>query len=112
LTFESESRLTRIEPEAFLFCWHLKSICIPASVEIIGQKCFADCRCLSSFTFESESESRLTLIEASAFSRCVNLKSIVLPSSIRGLPKHWAIESSLRHVKFQSGTSTHRCEVY
>jgi hypothetical protein len=40
ITFESESRLTRIEETCFLNC-SLKSICIPRNVEILPKSCFA-----------------------------------------------------------------------
>jgi hypothetical protein len=59
VTFESESRLTRIEESCFEKC-SMKSICIPRNVEILGKSCFYSSK-LESFTFESES--RLTRME-------------------------------------------------
>jgi hypothetical protein len=64
LTFENESRLTRIEDSCFSYC-SLKSICIPRNVEILSKSCFY-CSKLESITIESES--RLTRIEDSCFS--------------------------------------------
>jgi len=56
LTFESESRSTRIEEECFRQC-SLKSTCVPRSVEILGKSCFAGSK-VEVLTLESES--RLT----------------------------------------------------
>jgi hypothetical protein len=42
LTFESNSKLYRIEAEAFQGCSSLKSICIPASVQMIDGSAFID----------------------------------------------------------------------
>jgi hypothetical protein len=61
-TFESDSKLIRIEAEAFSWCSSLRSICIPSSVEILGWKCFGYCGSLLSVTFESGS--RLTHIHS------------------------------------------------
>jgi hypothetical protein len=41
--FESNSQMRRIEENAFWNCSSLKSICIPASVEIICERCFSKC---------------------------------------------------------------------
>jgi hypothetical protein len=46
----------RIEAKAFLNCAVLKSICIPALVEILGSECFSNCLSLASVSFESESQ--------------------------------------------------------
>jgi hypothetical protein len=78
ITFESHSRLTRIESFAFSFS-SLQSILIPSNVEILGSRCFLYCLSLSSITFESNS--RLTRIESEAFSYS-SLQSILIPSSI------------------------------
>jgi hypothetical protein len=63
ITFESNSRLTRIESKAF-YESSLQSILIPMNVEMLGSKCFSYCYSLSSITFESNS--RLTRIESEA----------------------------------------------
>jgi hypothetical protein len=67
ITFESESRLTRIGHSCFSNC-SLKSIIIPRNVEILPKSCFARSQ-MKSITFESES--RLTRIEDSCFSYCL-----------------------------------------
>jgi hypothetical protein len=57
VTFESGSRLSRIEMEAFKRT-DLVEITLPASVEVLGEKSFSDCGLLSSIRFESQSGSR------------------------------------------------------
>jgi hypothetical protein len=58
ISFEISSRLTQIAEGAFSACAHLESICIPASVAILGKSCFAWCLSLSDFRFESNWTSR------------------------------------------------------
>jgi hypothetical protein len=53
----------------------LKSICIPASGEILESECFDDCTSLTKVTFEPNS--RLGWIGYWAFSKCLSLKSLV-----------------------------------
>jgi hypothetical protein len=81
LSFESNSKLDRIEGSAFSGCSSLKSICIPSSVRILCESCFSQCQSLSTLSFESNS--KLDRIEAQAFSECSSLKSIFIPSSVR-----------------------------
>jgi predicted metal-binding protein len=78
ITFESNSRLTRIVSFAFSLSL-LQSISIPSNVEILGSNCLSCCHSLSSITFESNS--RLTRIESFAFPFSP-LQSILLPSTI------------------------------
>jgi hypothetical protein len=78
ISFEINSRLTRIESNAFSNSL-LQSIMIPRSVEILGSSCFYWCKSLSSITFESDS--RLIGIESFAFSES-SLQLIVIPSTI------------------------------
>jgi hypothetical protein len=63
ISFESNSRLTRIDSSAFLSS-SLQSIKIPRNVEMIGSSCFSCCKSLSSISFESGSQ--LKRIEAAA----------------------------------------------
>jgi hypothetical protein len=79
ISFELESRLTRIESSAFSRS-SLQSIIIPRNVQILCSWCFSDCRSLSSISFESES--RLTRIESSAFSES-SLQSIMIPQNVQ-----------------------------
>jgi hypothetical protein len=77
VSFESNSRLTRIESTAFSYS-SLQSIVIPRNVEILGSACFSNCQSLSSISFESNSP--LTRIESKAFD---SLKIvIVIPSAV------------------------------
>jgi hypothetical protein len=54
ISFELESRLTRIESSAFSRS-SLQSIIIHRNVEILCSECFLYCKSLSSISFESES---------------------------------------------------------
>jgi hypothetical protein len=64
VTFESGSRLERIEEYAFHGSG-LKSIDIPSSVVVLGKQSFSRCNALESVTFESGS--RLERINKSMF---------------------------------------------
>jgi hypothetical protein len=75
LTFEAPCRVTRIEKEAFGECVALKSVLIPASVEVLCPRAFSHCG-VSVVTFESGS--RLRRIEELAFGWC-DLKSFWVP---------------------------------
>jgi hypothetical protein len=55
IVFESNSRLTRIESNAFASS-SLQSIVIPSPVRILGSKCFSSCKSLLSISFESNSQ--------------------------------------------------------
>jgi hypothetical protein len=65
VTFESESRLLRIEKNVFAMCSSLSSIRIPSSVETLCEGCF--CGCSSPFQVTFESGSKLS-VDESAFS--------------------------------------------
>jgi hypothetical protein len=81
----------------------LQSICIPSSVQVLCCRCFAQCRALSSVTFEQNS--RLTRIENRTFCDCKALKSICIPESIQRIERYWYNSSSLTRVTFESGAS-------
>jgi hypothetical protein len=57
VTFESGSKLSRIEQQAFNQTG-LIEIILPSSVEILGARCFSECVSLSSVTFERGSRLR------------------------------------------------------
>jgi hypothetical protein len=59
----------------------LKSICIPASVEILCAGCFEACCPLSSLTFESGS--KLKEIEEKVFCHCLFLHALSIPASVK-----------------------------
>jgi hypothetical protein len=52
ITFESGSRLSRIESRAF-YQTGLIDIIFPASVDVISEGCFSECRSLSPVMFEA-----------------------------------------------------------
>jgi hypothetical protein len=78
VTFETGTRLSRIERRAFSETG-LIEIILPSSVEFLGEQCFCECRSLSSVIFESGS--RLSRIESHAFSQ-TGLVEITVPSSV------------------------------
>jgi hypothetical protein len=104
ISFESQSRLTRIDDCCFAFC-RLKSICIPRSVELLGKGCFkGSSKAFGRFeriTFESYS--RLTRINGFCFAFCL-LKSISIPPKVkilgmccfRGSKRHFARFEAVR----------------
>jgi hypothetical protein len=57
ITFESGSQLSELAPEAFSSSG-LTSIDLPASVTVIGERCFSDCNSLASITFDPASKFR------------------------------------------------------
>jgi hypothetical protein len=106
-TFEPGLKLSRIGAGAFAHLG-LLSISIPASVEILGDKCFAKCW-LSSVTFESGSN--LIRIEARAFHKCLELESISIPATVESLgDKCFSKCRSLSSLTFESGSKLVRTE--
>jgi hypothetical protein len=71
IIFESNSKLSHLEEQSFAYCDSLRSIVLPASVEVFGRKCFEGCCRLVTVTFGSGS--KLAQVEAGAFSRCPSL---------------------------------------
>jgi hypothetical protein len=61
LTFESDSKLTRIESEAFSGCKALKSICLPQSIQRLDRDWYLESS-LARVIFESSASLR-TMIE-------------------------------------------------
>jgi hypothetical protein len=84
VTFESCSKLKRIDEFGFHGCCQLTSLCIPASVEYIGGYCFCPgagrASALETLTFESGS--KLVTIGEKAFGGCERLRSICLPALV------------------------------
>jgi hypothetical protein len=74
--------LIRIEEKA-LYGRSLRSVCIPASVEILERECFSGCRLLASVTFESGA--KMIEINWRAFSKCSSLESIRIPASVNNI---------------------------
>jgi uncharacterized radical SAM superfamily Fe-S cluster-containing enzyme len=107
VTFESNSKLHRIEESAFTQSG-LRTIQIPASVEVLCKSCFDSCRSLTSVTFESNS--KLHRIEEAAFAES-GLRTIEIPASVEVLCKS-CFDScrSLTSVTFESNSELHRIE--
>jgi hypothetical protein len=78
ITFESQSKLQRIESNAFSDSG-LTKIQIPNSVEVLCCSCFSECKSLFTITFESQS--KLQRIESNAFSDS-GLTKIQIPASV------------------------------
>jgi hypothetical protein len=80
VTFEPPAHLQIIPDRVFDGCISLKSICIPISVNIIGDSAFRHFEALSIVVFESPST--VTKFGCDAFAFCVSLRSINIPSSV------------------------------
>jgi hypothetical protein len=74
--FETDSKLFRIESEAFASCSSLCSICIPNCVEILCPRCFISCESLQTVIFDSPS--KLCRLESYVFAFCSSLRSICI----------------------------------
>jgi hypothetical protein len=97
LTFESGSKLARMEMAALYCCSSLKSFCVPASVEVICYACFGCSSRLSSLTFESGSE--LRELGRNVFGDCLSLKSIFLPASLSIITYKCFHGCSIEHIQ-------------
>jgi hypothetical protein len=71
LRFQGSPNITEIGTSAFCRDMSLKSVCIPSSVEVIGQRCFSYCHLISTLIFETRS--KLVRIESWAFGYCSSL---------------------------------------
>ena len=70
--------VTELGVSAFQGCPRLTEISLPATLGVIGERCFRQCGALENITLPQA----LTEISEEAFSQCVSLKSIVLPDSV------------------------------
>jgi hypothetical protein len=99
--FESGCRISILSKSAFDNS-SLESICIPSSVETIGESCFRCCRYLANVTFEPKA--KLADIGKSAFTGCSSLRSICLPAQIKTIAKSCFKDCQvLSDVTFESG---------
>jgi hypothetical protein len=99
ITFESNSKLQRIEEYAFAGS-DLRTIHIPASVEVLCKNSFSNCNSLASITFELNS--KLQRIEKSAFVGS-GLKVLLLPNCVDYLSGSALIGLCLNAVGFWPG---------
>jgi hypothetical protein len=79
--------LSQIGPDAFSKCSRLKSVLVPASIEILGDGCFGDCSTLSEITFEPGSN--LTEAGGKLCLNCSSLTSICIPAKLENIPKEF-----------------------
>jgi hypothetical protein len=103
--FDAPSSLRRIDDSAFSECDLLRSIRIPASVEVIGKRCFSPAGFLP-FPLRSvcfEPGSHLRAIEDEAFHGCTNLHSICLPASVSDISGSAFAKSGLRTIRIETG---------
>jgi hypothetical protein len=112
VTFERGSEVRRLERGTFAPCISLRSICIAASVEFIGSRCFFDvprggtfdtcppCR-LEIVTFEAGS--KLRNIEAGAFQHCNALKQLCIPASVEQVAAQSFPSSRHCRIEVESG---------
>jgi hypothetical protein len=80
VTFESGTNISILGKSAFQGCSSLQSICIPSSIQIIGDFCFSECEAMSDLTFESGCQ--VSILGDSACSACSRLQAVCIPSSI------------------------------
>jgi hypothetical protein len=106
IPFESESQLTRIDSWAFSRVEHLRSICLPRSVETICMTAFSGCQNLWLLSFERGS--RLTRIESGAFCMFSSLRSIRLPASLQILDPGAFPRANFRHITIEEGSRNFR----
>ena len=81
VTFEENSQLTSIGNFAFMECYSLTSINIPAGVTSIGNSAFEKCYSLTSIDIPSS----VTSIGHQAFLQCNSLTSISIPAEVTSI---------------------------
>jgi hypothetical protein len=96
ITFEFGSQLSQLAERAFIGTG-LTSIDLPASVTVIGERCFYGCDSLASITFDCPSQ--LQEIRRFAF-RGVPVEALILPGGIRHLSGSAFAETRLESLSF------------
>lgn len=109
VTFPRDSRLKELGSYTFFGCEKLREIEIPASVEVIGKKCFGGhwagnfhgCNSLCGVKFASGS--CLKKLGVSAFKECTAIPEIEIPASVETIARRcFNACVSLTRVKFPS----------
>jgi hypothetical protein len=82
----------------------LLGICVPSTIEKLGDHCFSSCKSLLAVTFEFNS--KVSYIEDSAFGYCPSLLSFCVPSYV-GVLGQWAFMSynSIVTMMFEPGSA-------
>lgn len=121
VTFEAHSQLVVIGANAFVDCHNLGigpgSLCLPSSLEYVGERCFELCKSLSRLNFEAPSHLRVLRSLPT-----VSLSSIEIPDSVEilestidgrswGLTTTFGQESKLTHIKFSPCKTRDGCAV-
>jgi hypothetical protein len=90
-------------PRLFSRATILRSIVIPAYVQVIGVRCFEYCTTLAILGFEPRS--RLCCVDDSAFQKCIALQQCQFPASVRRLGQRcFSFCYSLQLVSFECGS--------
>jgi hypothetical protein len=91
ISFESNSQLTRIESNAFLYS-SLQSIMIPSTIQILGSGCFSCCESLSSISFDYLSQLRpIESLQFDGQNKVVIIPSTILFVAFNAIPKDFQI---------------------
>ena len=94
--------VTRIGDRAFVSCWGLTSVNVPAGVTSIGYAAFLNCSGLTSVTLPAS----VTSIGASAFSYCSGLTNVTLPAGITSIESNgFSYCSGLTSVTLPAGVT-------
>ena len=101
-----KSQVTEISDSAFYGCDFLTDITIPKTVEVIGEKAFAECVNLTNVRLEGKIKS----IEDFAFWGCESLKAIHLLNGVKRLGEGVFENSGITTIEISS--STRRIEDY
>lgn len=73
--------LKSIGDNAFEFCYSLKKLSFPSTLEVIGNEAFAECDSISSVSF-ADKGAALKSIGEGAFTYCTSLTSFTIPANI------------------------------
>jgi hypothetical protein len=106
ISFEWNSKLSRIEGEAFAGSG-LRSIRLPRSVEAICESCFADCKSFASVTVASDS--RLQRIEEYAF-RSTAVREMTIPGGIHFISGSAFDVETLEWISFCPSSTSFRAD--
>ncbi len=100
--FGAYASISRIGAEAFADCKELKEVFLPISLEVIGERAFANSGIRKLVIPESVTE-----IAKTAFAGCTDLETVSLPANLENLRRsHFIPEWSADAGKFSGATKT------